>query len=450
MTGQVFVAVALLLTLLGTGVAAALWRVRDRLRLLETVLEHTSEGVMEIDRFGRVVWAGRRAATMLGYPDGIRPGTLARVLFGGTVSAALAQGSTLSVRGTAHRPDGGWFPALMICATPLATNRLWLLRDLSAEQELARLRTAEERASTSQRFAGIGIWDLTLGSNHLFWSDEMFALLGVEPGAFPPRRDHLVSLIDPEDTPQVEESLALCLEGARPHDEDFRVTWPDGSTHWLRETANLLRDESGRPLRMVGVVRDITAEKEAEHRALRMALHDPLTGLPNRAAFDAKLDEVMTRAREDRRQVALAFIDLDRFKPINDKFGHGVGDQVLTCISHRLSEVIRPDDMVARVGGDEFVAVLGGCENETQAQAIAGRLLEAIRAPIPIDDTIHKVSASIGVSLYPRLASSREALIHTADLAMYAAKRTGSLRVRVFTPDLAEGDESVPIPRASS
>ncbi|WP_051013960.1 diguanylate cyclase domain-containing protein [Pararhodospirillum photometricum] len=441
MTGQAFTAVALLLLVAVIGLLAGLWRSRRRLKTLEAVLEGTRDGVFETDRFGRVVWASRRASAMLGVREGVHPGTMVRTLFGATVTAVLEKDGPPSsdpVRGTAHCADGGWFPATVHRVAGPA--RVWILRDLSDEQELARLRAAEERSNTSRRFAGLGIWDWSIDSDTLFWSDEMFGLLGLRPGEMAPSRGRFLALIHPEDTARVSESEAACLDGRKAYDEDYRVVWRDGSVRWLRETANLVRDDTGQAVRMVGVVRDVTQEKEAENRVLRLALHDPLTGLPNRAAFEARLDQVMVRAREDQRQVALAFIDLDRFKPINDTFGHATGDRVLTIISHRLSEAVRPDDMVARVGGDEFVAVLAGCDNDAQALTVAGRLLEAIRSPIILDGVIHKVGASIGVSLHPKLAATREALVHSADLAMYAAKRGGSLRVRLFTPELAEDD----------
>jgi len=173
---------------------------------------------------------------------------------------------------------------------------------------------------------------------------------------------------------------------------------------------------------MIGTVRDITEDKAREQRMLHLAVHDELTGLPNRAYFRVRMDDALARARRSGGKAALAFIDLDRFKPINDSHGHAVGDSVLVVLAGRLRAALRECDCVARLGGDEFVAVLEGLEAREEAEAVAAKLLAALREPIVVEELRLKVDASIGIALYPDDGGDADRLLEVADRAMYRAK----------------------------
>jgi diguanylate cyclase (GGDEF)-like protein/PAS domain S-box-containing protein len=180
-------------------------------------------------------------------------------------------------------------------------------------------------------------------------------------------------------------------------------------------------DHEGEPMR-VAVVRDISKRK-ADQELARRALHDPLTGLPNRILLQNQIDEAVGKARGSRQVIAILLVDLDRFKQINDTLGHQAGDSLLCEVGRRMSAVLRGDDMVARIGGDEFAVLLACPMDVVTASAIAQRIARALRQPFFIDDMSMDIGASIGISLHPQHGQSASQLLQCADAAMYAAKR---------------------------
>ena len=175
----------------------------------------------------------------------------------------------------------------------------------------------------------------------------------------------------------------------------------------------------------VGSIRDITLQKEQEDRIRFLALNDALTGLPNRASFNDKIDNAVLRAERNKTGIALLFIDLDKFKPINDTLGHEAGDIVLKTVGQRLTETIRETDTAARLGGDEFVLILEGIPEKEGAVEIAKKLLKAIPEPIDVGTTDCSVGISIGISHYPTDAKDIPELLSAADRAMYNVKEAG-------------------------
>jgi diguanylate cyclase (GGDEF)-like protein/PAS domain S-box-containing protein len=183
--------------------------------------------------------------------------------------------------------------------------------------------------------------------------------------------------------------------------------------------------QQGDTVAYTSVVRDITARKRAEEKIRHLAHHDHLTGLPNRFLFADRLEEAINRAVRHHQRLALMFIDLNRFKPINDTYGHAVGDRVLMGIGSRLRSALRKTDTVARIGGDEFVAVLEEISGEKEVRMLAAKIMGAVAAPELIDGRLHSVDASLGISLFPDDAYSSVELMDLADKAMYLAKREG-------------------------
>ncbi|PNY81999.1 putative bifunctional diguanylate cyclase/phosphodiesterase [Deinococcus koreensis] len=192
---------------------------------------------------------------------------------------------------------------------------------------------------------------------------------------------------------------------------------------------NGIRDGRQRPSRMVLVQRDVTAYKRLEQRLLHQAQHDPLTGLPNRAAFEAQLEGALQRAASP---FAVLLLDLDGFKLVNDTLGHGVGDELLIQVGQRLRYTLRPNDLVARLGGDEFVVVTSPLAQEADAQVISERILKAFHDPFEIAGQELHVRTSVGVSLWPADGQDGSSLLKHADLAMYCAKQAGKNEVRFF------------------
>jgi diguanylate cyclase (GGDEF)-like protein/PAS domain S-box-containing protein len=188
----------------------------------------------------------------------------------------------------------------------------------------------------------------------------------------------------------------------------------------------------GEKISFTGIVRDITKRKEAERLIRQMAHYDSLTGLPNRYLLGDRLEKALTRARRHKSLLALMFVDLDRFKPINDEFGHAAGDHVLREVAERLRRHVRAMDTVARVGGDEFVVVLEDLVDKAGATRVAKKIMESLSAPIDLGAVERGIGASIGLALYPVDAQELENLTECADKAMYAAKNAGRGVIRFF------------------
>lgn len=214
----------------------------------------------------------------------------------------------------------------------------------------------------------------------------------------------------------------------------------DGTLFAERITISTVPDAAGRPHHYIAVFADITGACQQRLLLEQRANHDVLTGLPNRVLLAECLDQVLARARGDGSAVAVAFIDLDGFKTINDSMGHVAGDCLLVTMAQRLRQALRDDDTLARFGGDEFVAVLPDVRDSALLTSLTGRLSAAARMPVPLEGRTICISASIGVALYPDDGTSAAALIERADAAMYAAKRR--LRSTQRATDLA-GDAPV-------
>jgi len=190
------------------------------------------------------------------------------------------------------------------------------------------------------------------------------------------------------------------------------------------------------------ILRDATERKQLEQELKDRALHDYLTGLPNRALFSDRLAHALNRRRRDGERVALLYVDLDRFKPVNDRAGHKVGDHLLCEVARRLTSLIRDGDTVARIGGDEFAVLLETVESEKQAVAAADRIASIVRAPIYFAGAEHQVGASVGIAVSSENLETPEQLVHQADLAMYEAKRRGGFQHRLYSQDLEQDGAS--------
>ncbi|WP_321394759.1 EAL domain-containing protein [Emcibacter sp.] len=180
------------------------------------------------------------------------------------------------------------------------------------------------------------------------------------------------------------------------------------------------------------LVRDVSERFEAETLIRKMAMHDSLTGLANRNLLQQRLDEALKMAKRLGRKVSVMFLDLDMFKPVNDLYGHGTGDKLLRIVAERLTECAREVDTVARLGGDEFAIVFTNLDDESVVTRIAKRILDSIQKPIEIDDKIHQVGTSIGISFFPHDSRNPDELIRMADVALYQAKDNGRRLYRIY------------------
>ncbi|OOZ41527.1 hypothetical protein BOW53_03180 [Solemya pervernicosa gill symbiont] len=214
---------------------------------------------------------------------------------------------------------------------------------------------------------------------------------------------------------------------------ELRLMADGGEEKIVELEGELYLDSQGSPIKLEGTVQDVTERREIEAVMVRRANFDGLTGLPNRNLFFDRLSQAIKVSHREQHQLALLFIDLDRFKWVNDNYGHNAGDELLEQVARRLELCIREADTVARMGGDEFTVILPEVESEESTVQVVERVLEQLALPFTLlQEHEVEISGSVGVAIYPRDADSIEALIKGADSAMYAAKQRGRNAYTVF------------------
>lgn len=289
----------------------------------------------------------------------------------------------------------------------------------------------------AQAIAHCGSWSMDLRSGVVYWSPELYRIVGEAPDD-PNVERRLYRYDHPEDADRVRTEIEAAEHKRRPYDVEHRLIRADGTTRSVREQGAFYFDADGHAVRCVGTVLDITERKEAEERMAYLAHHDPLTDLPNRTLLQERLERAVTRAKSSSASCAVLFLDLDRFKYINDTFGHVVGDELLVATAKRIARVVRNGDMVARPGGDEMVVVLENLENSDRASELAQRIRREFMRPFELSVGAQFIAASIGIAVYPHDAATPDDLLRAADAAMYQAKERGGNDFQFFTPQLHE------------
>ncbi|MBI4205676.1 MAG: PAS domain S-box protein, partial [Betaproteobacteria bacterium] len=240
--------------------------------------------------------------------------------------------------------------------------------------------------------------------------------------------------IHEEDRERVRGARAMAAAGK--YDEVFRVIRPDGTMRWVRDRAFPIHDSHGRVYRIAGIAEDITDLRESEERLLYLAHYDNLTSLPNRVLFYDRLKQALSQARRNQWITAVMFLDLDRFKNVNDTLGHGAGDLLLRQVSERLAACVRSGDTVGRLSGDEFAIVLSNLAGPDDASLVAQKVMATFTKPFNLYGKEVFVSASIGITLFPTDSLDQDTLIQNADTAMYRAKDLGRNSFRFYTPEM--------------
>jgi diguanylate cyclase (GGDEF)-like protein/PAS domain S-box-containing protein len=240
-------------------------------------------------------------------------------------------------------------------------------------------------------------------------------------------------MVHPEDLAASKELLEKHFAGMLPnYESDLRVQHKDGRWVWVHSRGRVMsRMRDGSPKMMFGTYKDISQRKLVEAQMQHVAHHDNLTGLPNRALLDDRLHQILLTARREKTRFALVYIDLDEFKPVNDNYGHAIGDELLRQAARRMLDCVRASDTVARVGGDEFVAVLARIQHKDDAQAVTEKMRAVLADPFMLDGIEVKISSSIGIAIYPEHGEDEEALSINADAAMYRAKKGGRNQVQM-------------------
>lgn len=291
-----------------------------------------------------------------------------------------------------------------------------------------------QRFSRSMRGANDGIWEWDLKNDVLYLSDRWFEIININRDALPdPRTKDWNDLVHPDDRHMLRQAVRNHLSGrSNALDHEYRIRKGDGEYIWVLTRGTLQLDEYGNR-RISGTLADIHERKENEQKMSYAAFHDPLTGLPNRSRLDQFLqDAVQNNKRNQGQKTALLFIDLDNFKFVNDNYGHNIGDMLLIEIARRLQQCLRPGDHLARFGGDEFVVLLNDLSQISDAKHIAQRMLDALQAPVHIQDNCLAMSASIGVTDLPHSDNLTD-ILQAADLALYQAKMAGKAQYALYT-----------------
>ncbi len=296
------------------------------------------------------------------------------------------------------------------------------------------LQESEQRLKTAQRMAQIGHWELDLITDRLKWSDEVFRIFEQDPKVFDVRYQSVLERIHPEDREIVDATFQRALATRVPEVIIVhRLLCADGHIKYVKQQCEIRFDPAGRPLSSVGTVQDITAQHEHEKQLEYIAHYDTLTGLPNRVLLADRLHQAMAQTLRRHSNLAIAYIDLDGFKAVNDDHGHQVGDRLLCVVAERMRNTLRDGDTLARLGGDEFIAVLLDLPNMEGCVPTLDRLLGAGAREVLEGDHALRVSASVGVTFYPQSGDiDADQLLRQADQAMYQAKLAGKNRYHFF------------------
>jgi diguanylate cyclase (GGDEF)-like protein/PAS domain S-box-containing protein len=295
-----------------------------------------------------------------------------------------------------------------------------------------------ERRALALTGAGDMIWDWDVSADKVFTSPETETLLGLRRGTLEGPAARWLDVLHPLDRDRFRAALDNVLEQRRGRlVQDFRLRTPDGHYLWFALKARPVVGSDGEVVRLVGTLSDVTEFKNAEERLLHDAVHDNLTGLPNRELFVDRIESVLALSKADEAiKPTIIVIDLDRFKQVNDSVGIAVGDSILLTLARRLGRLLKPQDTLARLAGDQFALILLSEKEADRIVAFAETLRRALRAPITFNDREIFLTASMGIALSDGQPHRTEEVLKDAELAMYHAKRIGGDRMEVFKPSM--------------
>ena len=417
------------------------------------ILEAIPDTLFRLDANGMVLdvrdgASGPQAAPLAGqplagnYPPGIAERLTARA------RRAFESGMVQNTDFSALDPAGNRHYYETRVARIDRTEALCVVRDITARKRAeAELVLSQDRLEQAQTVARLGSWYLDVRSGALEWSAQTYRIFGVAEGT-PIDSDCFFSLVLADDVPTLRQAWEQALAG-KPYTVEYRIR-RQGHVVWLQAQVEPEIDDDRRIRRVVGTVQDITERKDAETRIARLAYFDGLTGLPNRESFLDRLGREIQRAWKSDKRLAILFMDLDGFKSVNDTLGHHTGDRVLQDAADRLRAVVRPSDMVsradecaadlqlARLGGDEFTLLLLDLGDAEHALVAAHRISEQMRLPFVVDGRDLRVTASIGIAVYPDDGADVDTLLKHADTAMYHAKAQGRDNYQFYSAALTQ------------
>jgi len=302
------------------------------------------------------------------------------------------------------------------------------------------LRESEKRYELAVRGANDGLWDWDLHSNQIYYSPRWKAMLGFDEDEIDNDPAEWFNRVHPSDLEHLRLEISSHINGTTSHFEnEHRMLHKDGTYRWMLTRGLAVRATGSLAFRMAGSQTDITLRKNAEEKLLHDAFHDALTGLPNRTLFVDRLTLAIERAKRRKGYTfAVLFLDLDRFKDINDSLGHTLGDQLLIATAKMLEQGLRTTDTVARLGGDEFVILLDEVRDESSATRVAHWIKKGLEAPFHLSGHEILVTTSIGIVLSTAGYQRPEDVLRDADIALYYAKANGKSRHEIFEPAMRE------------
>jgi diguanylate cyclase (GGDEF)-like protein/PAS domain S-box-containing protein len=419
--------------------------------LQAAALEAAANAIVITDSHGTIIWVNHAFTTMTGYSREEALGNNPRLLKSGEQSVSyyanlwstISSGKVWRGEIVNQRKDGTSYTEEMTI-TPVT-------RDVgnpdnyfvAIKQDVTeRKRSEEELYRAHQMLQTL----LNTIPQRVFWKDRNCSYVGCNrafatdaglnnPAEIIGKSDFDLVWSETAEVYRTDDKLVMEQGSAKLGYEEIRDR-PDGGRVWLRTSKLPLSDREGKVTGVIGTYEDITDRKVAEDRVQYLAYYDALTGLPNRALLQDRLAKALASARRRKDRVALLFLDLDRFKDINDSLGHSVGDLLLQEVAERLKKWSREQDTVARVGGDEFVIVLTAAKDGADAAVAAERLVHAMSAAIVVQGRTLSVGCSLGISIFPEHGADSETLIKNADAAMYCAKENGGHNFKFFTDDM--------------
>lgn len=330
---------------------------------------------------------------------------------------------------------------ILVSAVAIYTHRMNRRLDAALAQSRSKemaLRESEARHRLLADNASDVIWTMDLSGHLNYISPSVLKLRGYTVAEA--LQQSLDEALTPESALLARELLGNAFDAIRNGQSfpEFRgeveLSCKDGSTVWTEMRTTRMRNSAGEIIGILGVSRDVSERKVVEENMRRMAQHDTLTGLPNRALFSDRLQQALAAAQRDGSRLALMFLDLDKFKPVNDRYGHGVGDQLLREVAERIQDCLRGSDTVARIGGDEFVVLLRAIDRDN-ALAVGEKIRLSLAQPFDLEGRHLVISASIGIAICPEHGNDELELSNKADRAMYYAKKHGHDRVILFGPE---------------
>ena len=406
------------------------------------LFQEAGDSILIVDRELRIVAANGRACANFGYRQDELVGMSAHAVdsnfhYGSQLLETLRQGRTHLLRIVKRRKDGSTFPAEVHVSRFEDNGQEFfqaIVRDLTEREHAERqLRESERRFREVIEMTPAGYVLASADGLILDVNPALCTLSGHARDALVGSRLAGLFAVFPWDRLEAGQLCCTSVQGA-----EAVVRHAEGHLLHVLFNGAVCVGADGKVESITGLMTDSTGRKQAESRLQELATHDTLTGLPNRALLHERLQRMLDDCAPDR-TVAVMFLDLDRFKEVNDSFGHEHGDLLLCEVAARLRKVLRPSDVVARLGGDEFVVAAecgGSAGGLCAAAAIAAKLLEVLTLPVTVGAQDVVVGASIGISMYPIDAATRELLFQTADTAMYRAKAEGRNRYRFFEAEM--------------